>query len=395
MATIESIDAFSRAGSTHAELLARASALAPQIGARSAAAHEAAEVPHQTINDITEAGLFRAFQPREWGGLELDPRVMLDLQNVFAEQCLSTAWVFGVLSVQAFLLGRLDPRAQADVWGDNPDMLVSSSFAPVGKVTPAEGGFRISGRFTFSSGSTYAGWAMVGGMAPPAEGSPAPQMRLFLVPRSDYRIDQVWDTIGLRGTGSNDLVLEDVFVPEYRSYAPDGGLLPLAGDAGLDEMYRLPWLHMFTSMVANVGIGAGRAALASFTDVTRTRRGGPTNAASRDNPAFLAVIGRARATIDMLDQNAKHNFSLLLDKVARDEALPLEQALVVRSQLTGSLRQIAALVDEMMLLLGGRGIRSDGPLTRIWLDLAAARAHPGNDPGMIYGQLAGEMLGQG
>lgn len=374
------------------ELMARARALVPAIAARRDTAREARELPRETIAEIRAAGLFRAFQPRAWGGYELDPRIMLDLENVFAEQCLSTAWVFGVLSVQSFLLGRLDPRAQADVWGDDADALVSSSFAPVGKVIPVGGGYRLSGRFTFSSGSSHADWAMVGGMVPPDGTRETPQMRLFLVPRADYRIDDVWDTIGLRATGSNDLVIEDVFVPEYRSYAPDPGLTPLPAASGLPNLYRLPWLHMFTGMIANLGVGAGRGALSAFTEATRTRRASFANAPSRENPAFLAAIGRTRAEIEAIDQTAKHNFGVFIDHIERDAEMPLEEALVYRAQLTGSLRRIASLVDEMMLLLGGRGIRSDGPLTRFWLDLSAARAHPGNDPAPIHAQLAGEML---
>jgi len=375
------------------DLMARARALVPAIVARRGAARVDREVSAQTVAEMKAAGLFRAFQPVAWGGYELDPRILLDLQNVFAEHCLSTAWVFGVLSIQSFMLGRMDPRAQADMWGEDPDMLASSSFPPVGKVTRAEGGYRISGRFSFSSGSHHAGWAVVGGMVPPEEAGAPPQMRLFLVPRADYRIDDVWETIGLRATGSNDLVIEDVFVPTYRSYAPDAGLLPLGPESGLPALYRLPWLYMFTSMVSNLGVGAGRGALAAFTETTRTRRAGFANAASRDNPAFLSAIGRTRAEVDAIDLAAKHNFALLIDHVDQDRAMSLDQALVCRAQLTGSLRRVAVLVDEMQLLLGGRGIRTDGPLTQIWLDLAAARAHPGNDPGLIHAQLAGEMLG--
>ena len=375
-----------------AELLARARALAPAIGEQSATANENCDVSAQIVKQIVDAGLFRVYQPVAWGGYELDPRIVLDLQNAFAEECLSTAWIYGVLAVQSYMLGRFDVRAQEDVWGDDPDTLISSSFAPVGKVETVEDGYRVSGRFTFSSGSSHAAWVVVGGIVASEDKSAPPHMRLFLIPRSDYLIDRVWDTIGLRATGSNDVVMDDVFVPAYRTYAPDPGFAPLPASSGLSDFHRLPWMHMFTTSVANIGVGAGRAALSAFTEVTRTRRGGPTNAASRDNPAFLSVIGRTAAAIDTIDRNAKDNFALLHDCIARDQALPPERALTLRSQLTGSLREVTTLVDQMMLLLGGRGIRRDGPLTPIWMDLMAARAHPGNDPAAIHAQLATTML---
>ncbi|MES2301134.1 MAG: hypothetical protein V4521_03520 [Pseudomonadota bacterium] len=213
------------------QLLGAARALVPHIIASRDEASRRADVLPETIAAIQAAGLLRAFQPARWGGLELDPRHLFDLQNVFAEHCLSTAWVFGVLSVQSFMLGRMDPLAQSDVWGNDPDALVSSSFAPVGRVTPVDGGYRISGRFTFSSGSTHAKWAVVGGMVPPDDARPAPQMRLFLVPMEDYRIDRVWDTFGLRATGSNDLVIEDAFVPAYRHGVPLLDQMPQGGVA--------------------------------------------------------------------------------------------------------------------------------------------------------------------
>jgi 3-hydroxy-9,10-secoandrosta-1,3,5(10)-triene-9,17-dione monooxygenase len=374
------------------DLVARARALRPEIAARAAEADAARDVPADIVARIQDAGLFGAFRPAAWGGLELDPQVVLDIQNEFAEVCVSTAWIYGVLSVQSFLLARFDPQAQADVWGDNPDTLVSSSFQPVGKVTPAEGGFRISGRYTYSSGSSHCDWAVVGGIVPPGAGREAPEMRLFLIPRSSYRIDDTWQVIGLKATGSNDIVLDDVFVPAYRTYKPDGGLKPVPASSGLPRLYRMPWLHIFTSMVSNLGVGAGRGALAAFTEVTRTRTAGFTNAPSRENAAFLSVMARARAEIDASDLLAKRNFARMLACVDADEDLSLPDALLCRAQLTGSMRKIAALVDEMMLLLGARGIKLGAPLTRIWLDLMAARAHPGNDPSAIHAQLAGEML---
>jgi 3-hydroxy-9,10-secoandrosta-1,3,5(10)-triene-9,17-dione monooxygenase len=364
----------------------------PLVCDASDAANRNADVFPETVTAMKDANLLRAFQPKRWGGLELDPRHVFDMQNVFAEGCVSTAWVFGVLSVQSFLLGRMDPLAQSDVWGDDPDALVSSSFMPVGQVAPVDGGYRISGRFGFSSGCTHAQWAIVGGMVPPDQARPAPQMRLFLVSMHDIQIDRVWDTFGLRATGSHDLVIEDAFVPAYRTYVPDSGIMPLPVTSGLPSLYRLPWLYVFGSSISNLAVGATRGALATFTAVTRDRQGAMGSGASRDNPRFLTVIGRVRVEIDSIERQLRENFARLVDIVARDDVLPQEDALLYRAQLTGNLRRLTALVDEMMLLLGARGIQRNGPLTQVWLDLCAARAHAGNDPSAIHAQIAGEML---
>lgn len=372
-------------------LMARARALVPLIAANADAADDNRDLPAESVAAIREAGLLRGLQPSKWGGLELDPRIVHDIQNVFAEVCASTAWVYGVLSVQSFLLGRFSHEAQADVWGNSPDALISSSFMPVGKVTPVDGGFRISGKFGFSSGSTHCDWAVVGGMVPPGDGREQPEMRLFLVPRKDYAIVDTWDVIGLRGTGSNDLVIDDAFVPEYRTYKPDSGLLPLPASSGLPRLYRLPWLHVFTSMVSNLGIGAARGAMNIFVQTTKTRTS-MVGAPARDNPAYRSVIARTVTEIDALDLLGKRNFDRYFDHIDADDTVELGEALHYRSQLTSSMRKAAALVDEMMLLLGARGISRKGPLTRVWLDMSAARAHAGNDPSAIYSQLAGEIL---
>jgi 3-hydroxy-9,10-secoandrosta-1,3,5(10)-triene-9,17-dione monooxygenase len=373
-------------------LIARARALLPAIAARREEADSRRDLPPETVAELRAAGLFRAFQPRGWGGLELDPRVVLDIQNIFAEVCVSTAWIYGVLSVQAFLLARFDRQAQADVWGGDPMALVSSSFQPVGTVTPVDGGFRIAGRFPFSSGSSHCDWALVGGVVPPVPGRDKPEMRLFLIPRADYAIHDTWRVIGLKATGSNDLVIEDAFVPGYRTYAPDSGLLPLPASSGLSPLYRLPWLHVFASAVSNLGVGAARGALAAFAEATKSRRSGVTGVAASDNPLFHSVIARTRAEADAADVIAKRNFGHYVDHVARDAPVSLSDALVYRAQLTSSMRKMALLVDEMMLLLGGRGIHVDAPISRFWLDLSAARAHVGNDPSVTFSQLAGETI---
>ena len=137
---------------TRETLIERARALIPALKARSEAAVAARCVPAETIREMHEAGFFRVLQPKRYGGYELDPQVFFEIQMTLAEGCMSTAWVYGVIGVHPFQLGLFDPKAQADVWGEDDATLVSSSYQPVGKVERVEGGFRLSGRWGFSSG---------------------------------------------------------------------------------------------------------------------------------------------------------------------------------------------------------------------------------------------------
>lgn len=378
----------------HASLLAKTRELVPGIAARREQAEQIRDLPLETIDEMRALGLLRSLQPKAYGGLELDPRFVLDLQNVLAAACPSTAWIYGVLSVQAFLIGRFPKEAQDAVWGQDPDALVSSGFQPVGKVAVVDGGYRISGRWPFSSGSTFGSWVLVGGMAPDRADSGSSSMRLFLVPRSDYKVIDVWHTIGMRGTGSNDIEIEEAFVPQHCTYEPDAGFLPLHRHSGLDELHRLPWLHLFTNMVANPGIGAARGALEAFVESARIRIGSGGTGRAQDNPIVLNAIARTATLIDESELISRRNLGALIDHVRADTVPSMAEAMLYRSQLTNMMRRLAAAVDDLMLLAGARGIRTDSVLTKTWLDLSAARAHFGNDPTVAQKQLALELIDQ-
>ncbi|MCK9540820.1 MAG: flavin-dependent monooxygenase [Novosphingobium sp.] len=354
------------------DLRARAQAIATTLPGRIADANARRDLDPAVIAELREADLFRLFRPRRFGGYEADPRLFYDIQNTLAEQCLSTAWVFGVLSIQSFVLAQFDSAAQDDVWGSDADALVSSSFKPEGSVVPVEGGYRISGQWAFSSGSSHAGWALIGGLVPPGGQNDAPEMRLFLVPRSDYRIVDTWRTFGLRGTGSNDLRIEEAFVPTHRTWKPTQNLTTSALP-DTSPLFRLPWMFMFPSCIANLAIGAGRGAIRKLAQALAA---GPAPAPD----AARAMLARAAHEVEAANVLLQNNIGCLWDHTRAGTVAPLPQAIVFRAQLAAMLRDIAARVDELMLLTGGRGISESGPLTQTWLDLCAARHHMGNIP---------------
>ena len=194
------------------DLLDRARSLAPGIRDRAFAAEQARRVPEETIEELKAAGLFRALQPARYGGHEVDPQVFMEAAMIIGAACGSTGWVYSVVGVHNWQLGLMPKQAQDDVWGEDPDVLISSSYTPRGKVDIVDGGYRLSGRWSFSSGSDHCQWAILGGVATEEDGTV--RRLCFLLPRTDYTIDDVWNVVGLRGSGSNDVVVEDAFVPE-------------------------------------------------------------------------------------------------------------------------------------------------------------------------------------
>lgn len=231
-------------------LLARALALVPELAARRARAASDRMVPSETIADFVDAGFFRMLQPRRWGGFESHPNEFFDVQQAIATACPSSAWVLGVVAVHNWQLALFPDKAQHDVWGEDSSVRISSSYMPVGKVTPVEGGFRFSGTWGFSSGCDHCDWVFLGGFVP-TDGGP-PDMHTFLVPRADYRIVDDWHVLGLQGTGSKTIVVDDAFVPEHRTHRfADGFKCQSPGHAENDApLFRLPFGQIFVRSVS-------------------------------------------------------------------------------------------------------------------------------------------------
>jgi 3-hydroxy-9,10-secoandrosta-1,3,5(10)-triene-9,17-dione monooxygenase len=203
---------------TGKEFIERAQALVPAVKARAQQAEQLRRLPEETFHEFQEAGLFRALQPACFGGFELDPVNFYEAVIEIGAACASSAWVLAVLGVHQWHIALFSPRAQEEVWGRTPHAVASSSYPPTGKMERVTGGFRVSGRWTFSSGCDYADWALLGGVVrSQGEAGSFPEVLAFLVPRLDCRIEDTWHVAGLVGTGSNDVVIEEAFVPDYRA----------------------------------------------------------------------------------------------------------------------------------------------------------------------------------
>jgi 3-hydroxy-9,10-secoandrosta-1,3,5(10)-triene-9,17-dione monooxygenase len=373
------------------ELIRRAREIAPRLRARQAEADRLRDVPAESMAELSDAGLLRLFQPTKWGGYECDPRVLYAVQSVIAEGCPSTAWVLGVLSVESLLLGRHDDLIQEEVWGSDGKALISSAFAPGGTAEPVDGGYRLSGRWTFSSGSSFAQWAMVGARV--ADASPSAGMNLFMIPRSDYAIEDTWNTFGLRATGSNDLVGTDMFVPAHRRLTMDFGIQNVLHAAlPTSPLYRLPWQYVFTGTVVNFAIGAAREGLRAFIEMAQTRVSMFTGVALKDDPVAAKAAARLHAEIETAEAMIERHIARQLDYVTRDEVISMPEALRIRTQQSSQVRKLAALVDDLMLLQGSKATALSSRLTQMWLDLMAARTHIGNDPTAMSTNYGGLLM---
>ncbi|MCC7394045.1 MAG: flavin-dependent monooxygenase [Sphingomonadaceae bacterium] len=379
------------------ELVARALALQPVLRERAKACVAGRDVPAESIADMQAAGFFKILQPKRWGGYEMHPNVFFEVQKTLARGCMSTGWMFGVLGCHPYELALFDNRAQVDVWGDDNSILMSSSYQPVGKVTRVEGGFRLSGHWGFSTGSVHCNWVLLGALVPPAEAGGAPDMRTFLVPRSDYRIDRdAWHVFGLQGTGSHDIIVDDVFVPEYRTHrAHEGFLCQNPGQKENDgALYSLPWAQVFIRSVSTSAFGGARAAVDAAMAIMQSRISTNTGKASKADPMLHAAIAAAHAQILEMELTLRTSFDDLMGYATRGEAIPMEKRALFGYNSSAVVRRLARLVDDMVQLLGGRAVYMTSDIIQPWLDLNAARAHVANDPNNRTTDVIGTMLGE-
>src|SRR5262245_66236546 len=189
--------------------LQRVRALLPALRERAVETERLRRLPEATFQDFQDAGLFRCMQARRYGGYELDPATFYQAVMDVGTACGSSAWCLGVVGVHNWHLALFPPQAQEDVWGQDTSVQMSTSLAPTGTVERADGGFRLRGRWSFSSMCDHCQWAVLGGVVPPVDAADPPDVRTFLVPRRDYAIDDNWHVMGLSGPGSKALTVSD------------------------------------------------------------------------------------------------------------------------------------------------------------------------------------------
>ena len=288
--------------------------LLPVLRDRAQETEDARVVPAESVKALEEAGFFRLLQPARFGGHEADPITFLTAVRLIASACGSTGWVSSVLGVHPWQLALFPVQAQEEIWGADSTTRMSSSYAPTGRVEAVAGGYRLSGRWSFSSGCDHATWAILGGIVLDADGNPA-DFRNFLVPASDYVIDDVWDTVGLRGTGSNDIVIADGFVPEHRSLSfTDVTRCACPGqEANPAPLYRLPFGSVFsyaiTTPIIGMATGAYEAHVSYLRERVRTAYGGQKAA---EDPFAQVRIAEAAAELDAAWLALEHNMTQLM-----------------------------------------------------------------------------------
>lgn len=335
------------------------------------------------VDALKKCGFFTMLLPKQWGGLERKPQDFFAEQVRIAEADMSTAWAGGIIAVHAFQLALMSEEAQREVYENDPNTLISSSYNPVGaRAEMCEGGFMLHGRWGWSSGSDHCTWALLGGVIP-GDG-----YRTFLVPRSQYDIEDTWDVMGLQGTGSNDVVIsEPIFVPEHRTHKQMDGFNCVNDQE--NPMYDLSWAQTFVRVVNSAAIGALKKAVKVFVE---SKQGNSTTDMTKfaGDVETQERLAKVLNTIGELEAVMYHNFNKM---EAANWKPTLEERIMYRYQASIVIDKAIEAIDTLFDVAGGRSVFNGHPLQQLWHDIHIARCHVANNPTAFARNLGSVTLG--
>ena len=365
-------------------LVERAKALAPALRERAAATTKLRRLPDETWKDLVETGIVRGLQPARWGGGEVHPREFYSaiMEVARAEGC--AGWVAGIIGVHPWQTALYPKETQQEVWGDDPAVMNSSSYAPTGKAERVAGGYRVSGRWSFSSGCDHCTWVNLGAVAGgiEVEGRQLANFRSFLLPRKDYRIDDNWHVAGLAGTGSKDIVVDGAFVPEHRSMSHWDYTFgrPLAGwEINPAPLYRLPFMGVFLSALGATILGAAAGFLDACIEIGRTRKGGLGLTVAED-PYSQKLAAESSYTIKSATVKFLHDCDEMIETARAGEPFTLARRAEIRYNVARAAQLAAYAVDHLFEGGGGHAIFLDHPLQRRYQDIKGMMAHAATNP---------------
>ena len=355
------------------EALRRARSLVPTLRERAQKCEDARVLLPENEKLLHETGLFRFHQPKRFGGMELPFVAVVDIVSELARGCPSTAWNVGNLGCHHWILGYYEPETQHELWDANPDVLIASSIAlAAGRGKRTEGGFIVSGKWPFSSGVDNSDWNMLAVTI--YESDMAVDWRLCLVPKSDYTVIDTWYAMGMAGTGSKDIEVREVFVPERRALALArcrGGLEHPGAKLNSGPLFRVPIVASAGHPLSATALGTAEGAFDHVLNAFKTRIGTYTGAKVADFQAVQVKLARARCLIDSARSLMRESALMFQDH----ENLDVETKLRLRAQNAFAVSQSREAVETLWSFYGANAIYTRDPLQRYLRDVQAASQH--------------------
>lgn len=382
----------------------------PELRTQAAVSADERRLSETTVKILRETGAMRLIQPARYGGLEADPRCFVEAMMVAGRYDGAAGWVLGVVGVHNWHIGLYPDAVQQEVWGDDPDTWISSSYNYVGRATRVDGGYRLTGRWGFSSGCEHARWVFVGGVVYDENDQPL-EMRHFLLPRSDYEIIDVWNVAGLCGSGSNDIKVDDAFVPDRHSMSwPDLQAHRCPGtEVNKADLFRVPWGSMFLNAVTAPLVGMARGMLDESVSMIKQRvagyippgpPAGPFDAKRMWPAVTMARLAEVSSEIDAARVQMLDNIGEVYDHVcstsgaAGAAGVPLEVRARARRDQVMAAKRATESANTIFSLAGGRGLSLKSPVQRLWRDVQAGAHHVVNGSDQAFTSYGGFLMGE-
>jgi resorcinol 4-hydroxylase (FADH2) len=373
----------------------RAAKLVPTLRERALDTTRARRIPDQTIQDLWDADLFYLLKPKKFGGPAVRPDIAFQVADELGRGDGSASWIWSVMTIHDLFAALYPERFQQEYWGKDRT-LSASSFSPGGMAKPDKGGFRLSGRWSFCSGVDNADWLFLGAIfGPPPAGSPMPDIRYVWVPKGDFGVIDDWDVLGLRGTGSKSITLDDVFIPEHRVVSHQAMAEGTAPGARVHDgwLYRSPMWTFVPFTISAPASGIARGALETFIGEMKARETSFDHSPMAKKPGMQIRLAEASAMIDAGDLLYKRSIRETMDKLEAGETLSLELRARNRRDQGYSVLLAKQGAEMLMTGTGGRGLFEQNQVQRAYRDLVALSGHivaNWDAPAYSYGQI---MLG--
>ncbi len=382
---------------TPEELIQRARDLVPEIRDRAEESERNRRISPEIIAKIREAELLRTTRPKEFGGFEFDPTVALEIALTISAACASTGWaVNGALS-NGISFGHYPIETQRELWGGGADPFSCACFAPTGIAVPAEGGYVLSGKWSFASGVDHASWVRLGASIKTPDAAPPSDGAFFLLPIGEVEVEDNWFVYGLCGTGSKNITVRDVFVPDRRvlRFADTRAGRTSGAQHHQNPLYRLPLLVLGASMLASTAVGAAKGALADYLEMTTGRRTRGALAGGGLAMAEFATVqlryAEASAAAEAAELILMTNIRNATAKLRAGEDITVADRIRIRRDQAYVTRLALQAVEALNASTGGAGLLLANPIQRAWRDVNAVARHVSlnwDAVGTMYGQHA-------
>lgn len=354
-------------------LVERVRALAPFVAEHAEQAERERKPVDEVIRRLEATGVFRSFVPRRFGGYEIDVDTFIDVGLAVGEACTSTGWVTTFYMEHNWMLAQFPPATQQAIFGAQPYILAPASISPNGVAEAVEGGYRMSGRWAWGTGVMHADWVILNGIV----AGPVPDPRLFIVRREEISVEDTWYCEGMEGTGSNDMIAEDLFVPTDRSESLLGMALGRGSGSQWHESptYRCPMLPFLSITAAVPAVGAARGALALFIERLggRTLYGTGTKQAQRQ--AAQIRLGEVAEQISAAETLLRKAGADLTTWGTADEVCPPEERARLRLAIARVVRECRDAITTIMEASGASAHLRSNPMQRISRDVNTLSCH--------------------